>query len=114
MYTKDWRLNMADYISSYYNSIYKMSSTQVRGYVKTTTYNNVSSIEYTMYFQKEVSGNWSTISTKSGVVYSTDNQVAYEYLTVSSGYNYRIRTIHTVRENSNVESRTLLSSVIYV
>ena len=91
-----------------------MSSTQIRGYVKTTTYTNVSSIEYTMYFQREISGNWSTISTKSGIVYSTNNQVAYEYLTVMAGYNYRIRTIHTARENSDVESRTLVSSVIYI
>ncbi|MBN2853411.1 MAG: hypothetical protein JXQ23_11815 [Clostridia bacterium] len=101
-------------ISNFDNSLSKSGSTQLNGFVTTSTTSTVESIEYAMYFQQEVSGNWSTIATRTGIMYNTNLQTAYEYLTVSSGYYYRIRTIHTARNLGDVETRTVLSSAVYV
>lgn len=101
-----------DLLKTYSNGIASVSSTMIKGYVLTDAQFVVDSIEFTMYFQREVSGNWSTIATRSATVYTTDQQTKTEYLTITTGYNYRIRTIHTARDNGDVESRTITSSTI--
>lgn len=101
-------------ISTYINSLEKTGSAQLKGFVTTGTDNIVENIEYAMYFQKEESGNWSTIDSRTGIQYNTNLQTAYEFLTVAAGYYYRIRTIHTARNNDDIETRTVLSSSVYV
>jgi hypothetical protein len=107
-------LDVDFYVEYWRNSIQEIASGYLRMYGYTKTNIVADKIENDYYLQQWNGSAWVTYSTSYNYVYDEISFTLNIYRYVSSGYYYRVKTIHRGWLDTSYDSETLYSSYIYV
>lgn len=81
----------------------------------TTCYKTSDQVKVTLYLQRLVGGNWSTVTTLSTKIAYNDYYVSNSRnVTVTGGYYYRIKGTHTAIKGSTTETTTSVTDGMWV
>lgn len=104
--------NNYTYIASYESAITDLGNGSVLVYAETYADILVDTMKLKIHLEKWNGDRWVVDSTWTNSKYESDN--FYKYLTaeVKSGQRYRVRTIHIVNNNGEIESAESITSYI--
>ena len=80
----------------------------------TSCYRDSDKVQVFLYLERLENGGWSTYKTHSKIGYDTYAVSVGVSFSVSKGYYYRVRGLHTAQKGSTVESCTTCTSAIYI
>ena len=101
-------------ISSVTYNISKASSTSVSVSASTTANQTADQVGGTMYLQQWNGTAWTNIKSRSFFAYVDDSDSDSTTWTVTSGYYYRLRTVHTASLDADTVNRTTYTGGILV
>lgn len=84
----------------------------IHGYTNTGI--TADSIKVTVYLQKWTGSNWVDVTGIANTAYNTTYVSTYKNLTITKGYYYRTRGVHTATNGTNTETIYSTSSYIWV
>ncbi len=97
------------YITSASNGISK-SGTSVYASQYTQTNQTATKIKHVKCIQRYSGGSWSTYTTRTTYSYNTSSKSDGSYVSVPSGYSYRVVTYHYAYEGTTMVNSTIKAS----
>lgn len=103
-----------EYLSFGTSGIANLGNGKVNFYGDTVCYKQSDVVVVALSLQRLVGSNWRTYATITGTANNTRSVSTGDTITVTRGYYYRVKGVHTAQKGSTVDSTTTYTEGVYI